>query len=43
MGEYKAHFILGVETKGRGKSRDLIGWELKVNLESFRLGVKANN
>ena len=35
----KAHFTLGVEVKGRGKSHDLIGWELK----SFRLGVKTNN
>ena len=39
----KAHFTLGVEAKGRGKSRDLIGWELKAILKSFRLGVKVNN
>ena len=39
----KAHFTLGVEAKGQGKFRDPIGWELKANPKSFRLGVKANN
>jgi hypothetical protein len=39
----KAHFTLGVEAKGRGKSRDPIGWELKDNPKSFRLAVKSNN
>ena len=39
----EAHFTLGVKAKGRGKSRDPIGWELKANPKSFRLGVKANN
>ena len=34
---------LGVEAKGWGISRNLIGWELKANPKSFRLGVKANN
>jgi hypothetical protein len=38
----KAHFTLGVEAKGRGKSRDLIGGELKANPKSFPLGVEAN-
>ena len=41
--ENKAHFTLGVEAKGWGKSHDPIGWELKANPKSFRLGVKANN
>ena len=40
---HKTHFTLGVEAKGRRKSRDPIGWELKANPKSFRLGVKVNN
>ena len=39
----KAHFTLGVEAKGQGKSRDPISWQLKANLKSFRLEAKANN
>ena len=39
----KAHFTLGVETEGRGKSHGPIDWELKVDPKSFKLGVKANN
>ena len=39
----KAHFTLGVHAKGQGESRAPIGWELKANPKSFRLGVKANN
>ena len=39
----EAHFTLGVKAKGRGKSRDPIGWELKANPKSCRLGAKANN
>jgi hypothetical protein len=39
----ETHFTLGVEAKGRGKSRDPIGWELKANPKGFRLGVKAYN
>ena len=39
----KAHFTLQVKAKGWGKSRDSIGWELKANSKSFRLGAKANN
>ena len=39
----KARFTLGVEAKGQGKSHDPIGWELKADPKSFRLGVKATN
>ena len=39
----ETHFTPGFEAKGWGKSCDPIGWELKANPKSFRLGVKANN
>ena len=39
----ETHFTPGFEAKGWGKSCDPIGWELKANPQSFRLGVKANN
>ena len=41
MNNSKAHFTLGVESKGRGKFRNPIGWELKANPKSFRLGSQG--